>query len=83
MSDSVRRLSGRNRARRLNITSVGVFRRDRVREKMFGSGACGLKGRLRRRKKTMPPNRMFRARPGAAGRDRGGGRLAIDTRRLR
>lgn len=65
------------------MTSVGVFRRDRVREKMLGSGAWGLKGRLRRRKKTMPPKRMFRARLAGAGRGRAGGRLAMETRRLR
>lgn len=83
VSAGVRVLSGRNRARRLKMTSVGVLRRERVRVKMFGAGACGLKGKLSSRKKTMVKKKTFRAREVDEGRGREGGRCEIATRRLR
>lgn len=83
LSASVRRFCLRYRARRANMTSVGVLMRDRVCVKMLGPGACGLKGKLRSRKKTMAKKRRFRARAAPAGSGRAGGRDAIETRTSR
>lgn len=74
---------GRSRARRVKMMSVGVLRRERVREKIFGGGARGLNGRLSSRKKRVVEKRTFRAREVIDGRGRGDGRCVIAVRKLR
>jgi hypothetical protein len=68
---------GRYRASRLKMTSVDVFRRERVRPKIFGAGACGLNGRLRTRKVTIAMKRRFRLRAFEEVRGRRDGRCAM------
>lgn len=82
-SAGVKVLSGRSRARRVKMMSVGVLRRERVREKIFGGGARGLNGRLSSRKKRVVEKRTFRAREVIDGRGRGDGRCVIAVRKLR
>jgi hypothetical protein len=62
---------------------VGVLRRDDVRAKILGEGACGLIGRLRMRKRAVEKNRMFTALAASAGSGQGVGRCAKEARRER
>lgn len=83
VSSAVRVFCGRNRASRLKMMSVGVLRRERVRLKMLDAGACGLNGKLRRRKTAMAIKRTFRLRAAEEVRGRGDGRCATETFRDR
>lgn len=83
VSNGVRDSLGRSRARREKMMSVDVVRRELVRVKMLGLGACGLKGRLRQKKRVMVRKRTFKARLASWGRGRGDGRLERATRRVR
>ena len=58
------------------MTSVGVFRRDRVKLKILASGACGLNGKLRMRNTVIVMKRTFRLREVLEGMGRGDGRCA-------